>query len=45
MEIGGGREDRSFFGEYRKIAWLPWVHEMFSWLDLELAVNYGWSLK
>lgn len=45
METGGGREDPSFFGEWRRITWAPWVMEFFSWLDLEAAVRYGWIYR
>lgn len=45
METFGGREDPSFFGEYRRIAWAAWVYEIYSWLDLEAAVRYGWIYR
>lgn len=45
METGGGPEDLSFFGEWRQITWLPWVYLIFSWLDLEAAVRFGWIYR
>lgn len=44
MEIGGGRVDLSLF-EHLKIAWLPWVLEVYSWDELEGAVRYGWMWR
>lgn len=45
METSGGREDLSFFGEWRAISWAPWVHGIYSWLELEAAVRFGWNYR
>jgi len=44
METSGGRLDLFLF-EYRRIAWMDWVYQFFTWDELEGAVRYGWTYR